>query len=347
MKTKWRSFSLAAAMLTALLFASNAPAAPGDLYVIDASVGKIYQVTPAGVATVFAAGLKAPAALAFDRSGNLLVADPGAGAILKFTPGGAKSIFASVANIPAGLAFDGAGNLFVALPDQNRNFDGTILKFAPDGSQSLFAESEPLASLAFDTAGNLFAASIGLASGAILEFSPAGKAHTFAVVSASDLAFGPSGDLFATDLADKPEASILRYTLAGKKSVFVASLPPPSGMAFDDAGNLFVGAGFPVSNTILKFAPDGTQTTFTSGLIHPTALAFEPNLEKLRNISARGLVQTGDNALIGGFIVGATPSPVMASSSAPRPFSGQLRNHQSAQRSHPRAAQQHRRARRL
>lgn len=40
--------------------------------------------------------------------------------------------------------------------------------------------------------------------------------------------------------------------------VFVASLPLPSRMAFDDAGNLFVDAGFPTVDTILKFAPDGT-----------------------------------------------------------------------------------------
>lgn len=33
-------------------------------------------------------------------------------------------------------------------------------------------------------------------------------------------------------------------------------------------------------------------------------MAFEPITEKLRNISARGLVGTGDNVLIGGFIVG-------------------------------------------
>ena len=41
-----------------------------------------------------------------------------------------------------------------------------------------------------------------------------------------------------------------------------------------------------------------------SGLLCPTALAIEPLTETLRNISARGLVGTGDDVLIGGFIVG-------------------------------------------
>jgi hypothetical protein len=55
---------------------------------------------------------------------------------------------------------------------------------------------------------------------------------------------------------------------------------------------------------IIKFAPDGTQTTFADGILLPSAIAFQPVTDKLRNISARGLVGTGDNVLIGGFIVG-------------------------------------------
>lgn len=39
------------------------------------------------------------------------------------------------------------------------------------------------------------------------------------------------------------------------------------------------------------------------GLDQPAFLAFEPVAEKLRNISPRGLVGTGDEVLIGGFIV--------------------------------------------
>jgi hypothetical protein len=41
----------------------------------------------------------------------------------------------------------------------------------------------------------------------------------------------------------------------------------------------------------------------------PTFLAFEPVTEKFRNISARGFVQTGDNVLIGGFILGGNSLP--------------------------------------
>jgi hypothetical protein len=57
---------------------------------------------------------------------------------------------------------------------------------------------------------------------------------------------------------------------------------------------------------LVKFEPDGTKTTFAFGPLLPSGLAFEPATEKLRNISARGLVGTGDEVLIGGFIVGGS-----------------------------------------
>ena len=83
---------------------------------------------------------------------------------------------------------------------------------------------------------------------------------------------------------------------------FAGGLNDPFGLAFDNAGNLFEADGG--SGSILKFAPDGSRSTFASGLTQPTYLAFEPVTEKLRNINARGLVGTGNDVLIGGFIVG-------------------------------------------
>ena len=55
---------------------------------------------------------------------------------------------------------------------------------------------------------------------------------------------------------------------------------------------------------IVKFTPAGTKTTFAFGPLAPYALAFEPITEKLRNISARALVQGGENVLIAGLVVG-------------------------------------------
>jgi hypothetical protein len=75
-------------------------------------------------------------------------------------------------------------------------------------------------------------------------------------------------------------------------------------MAFDSAGNLFVSDG---AFTLSKVTPSGTRTDFA----HPSGpyqIAFEPPLGQPLNISTRLNVQTGDNALIGGFITTGSAS---------------------------------------
>src|SRR5438128_4681098 len=47
----------------------------------------------------------------------------------------------------------------------------------------------------------------------------------------------------------------------------------PKGLAFDDKGNLFVADSG--TGTILKFTPEGTRSTFASGLNAPIGLAFD------------------------------------------------------------------------
>src|SRR5439155_11154587 len=50
----------------------------------------------------------------------------------------------------------------------------------------------------------------------------------------------------------------------------------PFGLAFDSAGNLFEADGSEVAGTINKFAPDGTRSTFATGLNRPAFLAIQP-----------------------------------------------------------------------
>jgi hypothetical protein len=73
-------------------------------------------------------------------------------------------------------------------------------------------------------------------------------------------------------------------------------------LGFDKSGNLFGLTG----NTILKFTPAGTRTVFASGLNQAAYLAFEPSVKKLVNVSARGRVLTGEDVLIGGFVLGGS-----------------------------------------
>lgn len=274
------------------LLSINTHGAPGDLYAIKATVipdlENIVKFTPAGAESAFATGLNLAQGIAFDRLGNLFVAT--ANDILRFTPDGAQTTFASSVRA-AGLAFDRSGNLFAAEPD---NHD--ILKFTPTGVRSTFASglTTPFA-LAFDLEGNLFVADRGI--GAILKFTLAGAKSTFAtgLSDPSGLAFDRSGNVFVTDAG---AGAILKFTPGGAKSTFVSGLDRHVGPAFDGSGNLFVSTFF----NLVKLAPSGRGTSFADGMYG--FLAFEPVLEKLRNLSARGLVGTGENVLIGGFILG-------------------------------------------
>ena len=315
--------SAAFAALLSLLAATTSQGAPGDLYATGGGEGVssrfVYRFTPGGVRSIFASGLYQPVAMTFDRKGNLFVGDSGSGIpqmeslILKFTPDGSRSTFASIGfNQLLGMTFDGAGNLLVANAQE-------ILKFAPDGTQSTFASSvDGVWPLAFDKSGNLYAGINPIGPSSILKFAPDGGRSTFITFPAptsftTGMAFDAKGDLFL-----KRSSSIVKVTpdrTITTVATTTGNLEYP--LAFDSDGNLFAcpTAYDETEPAIIKFAPDGTQTTFAFPPPYfPAALAFEPVTEKLRNLSARGLVGTGDDVLmIGGFIVGGNAWPTMPS----------------------------------
>jgi sugar lactone lactonase YvrE len=284
--------------LAVILVPDRASAAAGDLYEAEGAGGEIFKFTPDGTKTTFASGLNDPRGLAFDSSGNLFEADENSNTIFKFTPDGTRSTFASGLNGPWGLAFDSSGNLFEA--DHN---SGTIFKFKPDGTKSTFASglSSPTG-LAFDSSGNLFEADQG--SGTIFKFAPDGTRSTFAsgLNFPQGLAFDSSGNLFETEFSSS--GAIFKFTPAGTKSTFASGLSFPTALAFDSSGNLFEADSG--NNTIFTFTPAGVKSTFASGVGAPTGLAFQKSTAYLTNISTRAIVQTGNQVLIGGFIISGT-----------------------------------------
>jgi sugar lactone lactonase YvrE len=155
--------------------------ANGNVYVADSpnnSNDKVVKITPAGVATTFAAfGTNvSPTGLVFDTAGNLFVATQADHSIRKVTPGGTISTFTSsnLLSRPFGLAFDGLGNLYAANLGNN-----TVVKVDPAGTQSLFATgsfSNPWG-LAFNTSGDLFVSNFGTQR--IDRITPAGVVSTF------------------------------------------------------------------------------------------------------------------------------------------------------------------------
>ena len=285
------------ASVAAVLVSDRARAAPGDLYEADFSSNTIFKFTPAGTKSTFASGLNGPYGLTFDSSGNLFEADYTSGTIFKFAADGTKSTFASGLNRPIGLTFDSSGNLFVA-----DYAGGTIFKFTPAGTKSVFASGlgGPIG-LAFDSSGNLFEADY--TSGTIFKFTPAGTKSTFAsgLSNPTGFAFDSSGNLFE---ADQGSGTVFKFTPNGTQSTFASGLSNPTALAFDTSGNLF--EADQGSGTIFVFTPAGVKSTFASGLSAPSGLAFMKSTAYLTNISTRALVQTGNQVLIGGFIISGT-----------------------------------------
>lgn len=290
---------------------SNVSGAPGDLYV--AAGGSIYKYTPAGDRETLASGIYQPIALAFDRGGNLFVANPGScgcipeiicecppSTIIKITPNGNQSTFATIQSLQMlGLAFNGAGDLFVTT-------GSTIVKVARDGTQSIFASGlHSVWSLAFDSLGNLYAGSDAV----ILKYAPDGSRTTFITFTGpgssfvTGMAFGVGGHLFA-----KMGSAIWKIAPDKTRTTFATNDRLSYSVAFDTSGILFAGLRSYNSTdpSIVKYSSSGAATTFALGPLSPNALAFEPVPEKVRNISARGVVAGSDDVLIGGFVVGGS-----------------------------------------
>ena len=117
----------------------------GDLFAAESALGMgaIFEYTPGGTRSTFAASISAPNGLAFNAAGNLFASS--VGSIYEYTSGGTRSTFATGPEGSQGLAFNSAGNLFEA-----DRLNGTIYEYTPAGTQSVFVSglSSPYA-LAF------------------------------------------------------------------------------------------------------------------------------------------------------------------------------------------------------
>ncbi len=282
----------------------------GRIYVTDSSNKAIRQITPAGITTTWAgsAGFRYPWGDAVDSAGNLYVADSLNHTIRKITVSGAVTTLAgspgntgsadgtgngATFDHPKGVAVDGTGNVYVTSNSTVRKISaaGVVTTLAgtagtgsyQDGTGAAAGFFNPSAITA-DSAGNLFVAD---GYNTIRKVTPAGVVTTFAGDTSagsndgvgtaanfnkpSGLAFDQGGNLY---VADTLNATIRKITPAGLVSTFagmvgakgnvdgasgVARFEAPTGLAVDDAGNLFVLDG--TANTIRQVTPSGVVTT--------------------------------------------------------------------------------------
>lgn len=221
---------------------------------------------------VLVSGYDSPEGPAFDRDGNLFFVNWLSSSIMRLTPEGEASEFFNTGGIPAGLAFHQDGSLYVA--DEGEEIHG-ILR-VEDGVGVILAneyEGQPLNGandLVFDADGVLYLSdpwqtSLENPAGGFYRLFPNGKLERLdhGLAFPNGVALNPAGD--GVYLAETYRQRILRYAIGddgsvGPREVF-ALLPGeigPDGMAFDEAGNLYV-AQYGGSRVAI-FNPDGELT---------------------------------------------------------------------------------------
>jgi hypothetical protein len=203
------------------------------------------------LSTIFALAITAHAQNLFVTVGG------GARAIFEYTPTGVQSTFASGLETPRGLAFDGFGNLFAAENPGADGIDhGKVLKFNLLNQVSTIGavENSVFEGLATDMAGNAYVMAT--------ETSGSPVKRTPSTLPGTIFKFTPS------------EERIVFGSVPGTPNPVLANL----GLAFDSAGNLYAADGN--TQTIYKFAPDGTRSVFVGPSAfatgaYPAGLAFD------------------------------------------------------------------------
>jgi streptogramin lyase len=225
------------------------------------------------------------------------------------TTGQLKAVSGGEVSRPIGVACSFDGDIFVSDGAASRvvRFDGRTFAY-----KGVFASGGGIVGIwhiTFGPDGDLYVASSG--NGRVIRFDR--NTGTFKGVFASTsqvreiygLTFGPDGDLYVSAAHADP---IFRFngTTGAFKGAFTSGrqLIDADQLTFGPDGDLYV-ASYGTAE-VDRF--DGTTGVFKSVAAsgstvgNPSGVGFTPQA-KVLNVSTRLLVQTGDNVLIGGFIV--------------------------------------------
>ena len=176
------------------------------------------------------------------------------------------------------LVFDREGNLFIA----NDDFIYKKEVGNPDIIQLFELPYTGIGDLEMDRHGNLYLSDPFL-NDIVYKITPDGTATTFA--DGSDglqhpygLAMDGEGNLYVANTHPSAPATIVRVDPLGNAALFAGDIsfqPIIIDMAIDVDGVLYASCRF--DNTILKFDPHGSWTTFADsedGLLNPSSMAF-------------------------------------------------------------------------
>jgi hypothetical protein len=314
-----------------ILFKASAPLPPDEtalhppeelLYM--ANGGALIRFRPNGTSAGPGFGGLTTIALAFDRRGSVYLGGQNSLRKMSFLYNTATQIPGFEQSTVVALACDKAGNLFVA---ETRPVP-RITKITPTGTKTVFPGSWSVpAAMALDAAENLCVADNGTHE--ISRISPTGTVETWFedLPDVTAMAFDAQNNLY---IAEPSHGIVLKVTPQGSTGL-ATGLNDPRSIAIDKAGNVFIGDYDPrweqvdgggyqyFGGRIYKYATDGTKAQFARTSETPHDLAFAPHPPAVPvNLSTRAAVGTGQNVLIGGFIVvGGGPKKIIVRAIGP------------------------------
>jgi N-acetylneuraminic acid mutarotase len=266
----------------------------------------IYKFTPSGTQSTFGSAPGQVFGLAFDIAGNLYAADNSDQTIYKFTPAGARTVFVGPASFgPPGLQNTGfeTGSFSPGWTVLSSNPAPVVSNLQADsGTYSAHVGSFPPGEVPGDS--SFFQQITVPASGGMLSYWYWPRTVDSITFDWQDayITDATGATILATvmhvcentqnwtnvnyDMAAFAGQTVgIKFLVHGDNAgdatdmfvddVFVTKVGP-AGLAFDKSGNLFVSTeGHPGLDTILKFTPAGTGSTFATGLSNPRGLAFD------------------------------------------------------------------------